>query len=90
MAKQWSEFTREEKREERFQRWLSPAGVNFISPEAGKKYLAPRAINEYCRKLITVCGENGGYILTFGSSIARCNPANRPAIIEAAKEYGVY
>lgn len=50
----------------------------------------PRAIKAYCRKLIEVCGENGGYILTLGSSVDRCNPANLQAIIEAAKEYGVY
>jgi hypothetical protein len=37
LAKQWSEFTYEEKREERCKRWLSPAGVNFNSPEARKK-----------------------------------------------------
>jgi hypothetical protein len=50
----------------------------------------PPAIKECCRKLIEVCGENGGYILTLGSSVDRCNPANLQAIIEAAKEYGVY
>ncbi len=50
----------------------------------------PQAIKERCRKLIEVCGENGGYILSLGSSIDRCNPANLQAIIEAAKEYGVY
>ena len=50
----------------------------------------PRAIKKYCRKLIEVCGENGGYILTLGSSVDRCNPANLQAIIEAAKEYGTY
>jgi hypothetical protein len=50
VAKQWSEFTREEK--------------------------------------TSAC--IGGYILTLGSSIDRCNPANLQAIIQAAKEYGVY
>ena len=37
MAKEWAEMTWEEKREERFQRWLSP-GIKFDSPEAGKSY----------------------------------------------------
>jgi hypothetical protein len=37
LAKQWSEFTWEEKREERFKRRLSPACVNFNGPEAGIK-----------------------------------------------------
>ena len=34
MGKEWSELSPEEKREERFSRWLSPKGVNFIGPEA--------------------------------------------------------
>jgi uroporphyrinogen-III decarboxylase len=50
----------------------------------------PKAIKEQCRKLIEVCGAGGGYILSLGSSIDRCNPANLQAIIKAAKEYGVY
>ena len=50
----------------------------------------PQAIKEYCRWLIEVCGEGGGYILTLGSSVDRCNPENLQAVIEAAKEYGVY
>ena len=50
----------------------------------------PQAIKEYCRKLIEVCGKGGGYVLTLGSSVDRCNPDNLQAIIEAAKEYGVY
>ena len=50
----------------------------------------PQAIKEYCRQLIEVCGKGGGYILTLGSSVDRCNPDNLQAVIEAAKEYGVY
>ncbi len=50
----------------------------------------PQAIKEYCRKLIEVCGKGGGYILSLGSGIDKCDPANLQAIIEAAKEYGVY
>jgi uroporphyrinogen-III decarboxylase len=38
MEKNWSEFTPDEKREERFKRWLSPEGINFISPEAERLY----------------------------------------------------
>jgi len=37
MTKQWKEMTWEERREERFKRWLSP-DVKFVSPEAGKLY----------------------------------------------------
>ena len=50
----------------------------------------PQVIKEYCRKLIEVCGEGGGYILSLGSGIDKCNPANLHAIIEAAEEYGHY
>ncbi len=50
----------------------------------------PQAIKEYCRKLIEVCAPGGGYILSLGSGIDKCDPANLQAIIEAAKEYGVY
>ena len=50
----------------------------------------PEAIKEYCRHLIEVCGKGGGYILTLGSSVDRCNPKNLQAVVEAAKEYGVY
>jgi hypothetical protein len=35
-AKQWSEMTWQEKREERFKRWLEAPGVKFVSAEAEK------------------------------------------------------
>lgn len=38
MTKEWAELTPEEKREERFKRWLSPPGVTFSSPKAEKGY----------------------------------------------------
>jgi hypothetical protein len=38
LAKQWLEYTREKKREERFKRRFSPAGVKFSSPPAKTKY----------------------------------------------------
>jgi hypothetical protein len=31
MGKNWSELSPDEKREERFKRWLSPEDINFIS-----------------------------------------------------------
>jgi uroporphyrinogen-III decarboxylase len=52
--------------------------------------LTPQVIKEYCRQLIEICAPGGGYILSLGSGIDRCDPANLQAIIEAAKEYGVY
>jgi len=50
----------------------------------------PQAVKEYCRKLIGVCGKGGGFILTGGASIDKGNPDNLRAMMEAAKEYGVY
>jgi uroporphyrinogen-III decarboxylase len=50
----------------------------------------PGAVKEYCRQLIEVCGEGGGFILTGGASIDKGNPANLRAMMEAAEEYGVY
>jgi uroporphyrinogen-III decarboxylase len=50
----------------------------------------PRAVKEYCRKLIEVCGKGGGYILTGGASIDKGNPDNMRAMMAAAREYGVY
>jgi uroporphyrinogen-III decarboxylase len=36
--KKWEEMTWQEKREERFKRWLNPPMVKFVSPEAEKLY----------------------------------------------------
>ena len=38
MNKEWSELTPEEKREERFKKWLSPDDITFDSPEAEAVY----------------------------------------------------
>jgi uroporphyrinogen-III decarboxylase len=38
MEKKWSELSPEEKREDRFKRWLSPSGVKFDTPAAEKLY----------------------------------------------------
>jgi len=51
---------------------------------------SPQQIKEYCRKLIEVCGEGGGYILSLGSGPDKCDPDSLRAVIEAAQEYGIY
>jgi hypothetical protein len=38
MEKEWSEMTWQEKREQRFNRWLDTEGITFKSPEEAKKY----------------------------------------------------
>jgi uroporphyrinogen-III decarboxylase len=50
----------------------------------------PKEVKEYCRKLIEVCGQGGGFILTGGASIEKGNPDNLRAMIEAVMEYGIY
>ena len=40
MEKKWQEMSAEEKREARFQTWLSAQGVQFQSPEAEASYKA--------------------------------------------------
>ena len=50
----------------------------------------PRDVKEHCRKLIEDCGKGGGYILGCGASIANPKVENLKAMVEAAKEYGVY
>jgi uroporphyrinogen-III decarboxylase len=50
----------------------------------------PEEIKEHCRKLIDVCGKNGGYILTGGAQVHNTTAENLRALIEAVKQYGVY
>ncbi len=38
MEKKWEELSSDEKQEAMFQKWLSPEGVEFASPEAEKLY----------------------------------------------------
>jgi uroporphyrinogen-III decarboxylase len=50
----------------------------------------PQQVKEYCRKLIEVCGKGGGYILAGGAMVDEARPENFRAMMDAAKEYGVY
>jgi hypothetical protein len=47
-------------------------------------------IESYTRKLIDTAGRGGGYILDSGASIDNGAPENLQAMIDTAKEYGVY
>ena len=51
---------------------------------------SPQEIKEYCRNLIEVCGKGGGYILASGSVAGNPKLENLKAMMEAAREYGVY
>ena len=50
----------------------------------------PVDVKEQCRQAIEICAPGGGYILTAGASMNKGNPDNLRAMMEAAKEYGVY
>jgi hypothetical protein len=50
----------------------------------------PQQVKEYCRKLIETCAQGGGYILSPGANSDIVNIDNVRAMVEAAKEYGVY
>jgi uroporphyrinogen-III decarboxylase len=50
----------------------------------------PQEVKEGCRQLIETCAPGGGYILTASASMNQGNPDNLRAMMEAAKEYGVY
>jgi uroporphyrinogen-III decarboxylase len=51
---------------------------------------SPRDVKEYSRKLIDACAPGGGYILGGGASIENPKLENLLAMIEAAREFGVY
>jgi uroporphyrinogen-III decarboxylase len=50
----------------------------------------PKDVKEYCRKLIETCAPGGGYILAGGAQVDKGDPENLRAMVEAAREYGVY
>jgi len=51
----------------------------------------PGEVKEYCRKVIGICAPGGGYILTPGTAdLTEARPENVRAMMEAAREYGVY
>jgi uroporphyrinogen-III decarboxylase len=52
---------------------------------------SPSDVDEYCRKLIQVCGKGGGYILrTDTDYIQESKPENVRAMIDSVEKYGRY
>lgn len=52
---------------------------------------SPPEIEEYCKKLIKVCGKNGGYILTSDTNaIQAAKPENVRVMVESVTKYGWY
>ncbi|MBN2063136.1 MAG: hypothetical protein JW882_22215 [Deltaproteobacteria bacterium] len=50
----------------------------------------PKEIKDYCRELIEVCADGGGYMLAGAAGANNINPDNLRAMTEAVKEYGLY
>jgi hypothetical protein len=50
----------------------------------------PQQVKDYVKKLIDTCAKGGGYILGNGTVIEQAKPENLHAMIDTAKEYGVY
>jgi uroporphyrinogen-III decarboxylase len=50
----------------------------------------PSQVKEYCRNLIEVAGRDGGFILGPGAGAENPKIENLRAMVEAAREYGVY
>ena len=48
---------------------------------------SPQQVEEYCSKLIKVCGKGGGFILSAGSSIDEARPENIKAMVDSTKKY---
>jgi uroporphyrinogen-III decarboxylase len=51
---------------------------------------SPDDVKKGCRQLIETCAPGGGYILAGSAHVENGNPQNLRAMMEAAKEYGVY
>jgi uroporphyrinogen-III decarboxylase len=50
----------------------------------------PREVKEYSRKLIEICAPGGGYKLGPGAAANEAKLENIQAMVDAAREYGVY
>jgi len=51
---------------------------------------SPQDVEEYCKKLIQVCGKGGGFILANSGGIIDAKPENIKAMVDSTKKYGWY
>jgi uroporphyrinogen-III decarboxylase len=49
-----------------------------------------REVEEYCRKLIQICGKDGGFILVNGGGMDQAKPANIKAMVDSVKKYSAF
>ncbi|MFQ5762379.1 MAG: uroporphyrinogen decarboxylase family protein, partial [Candidatus Bathyarchaeia archaeon] len=51
----------------------------------------PREVEDYCKKLIDICGQDGGFVLSSGCEVPlNAKLENIRAMINTAKTHGVY
>jgi uroporphyrinogen-III decarboxylase len=50
----------------------------------------PQQVKEYCKELIDILGEGGGFIMDASCASEDAKPENMKAMMEFTKEYGVY
>jgi uroporphyrinogen-III decarboxylase len=50
----------------------------------------PKQIKDYVKKIIDTCAKGGGFIVSNGAFFDQAKPENVKAMVDAAKEYGVY
>jgi hypothetical protein len=50
----------------------------------------PEEVRHYCKKLIDVVGQGGGYIMDAGAGLDEAKAENVHAMIDFTKEYGIY
>ncbi len=50
----------------------------------------PDDVRAYCKKLIDVCGKDGGYIMDSSTGLDDAKPDNVRAMFDFTREYGVY
>ena len=91
LPKGWTHWTFDQTDMVRVKKILgNTASISGNVPSSLMMTGTPQDVKKYCRRLIEVCGEGGGYILSGGSAATETNPENLRVFMEAAKEYGTY
>jgi uroporphyrinogen-III decarboxylase len=50
----------------------------------------PTEMEDYCKHLIDIAGDGGGYIMSFGTSMDEGNAENIKTMIQVTRDYGIY
>ncbi|MFC2070698.1 uroporphyrinogen decarboxylase family protein [Chloroflexota bacterium] len=91
LPKGWCHWTFDETDMSRAKRIVGKnASISGIIPYSLMLTGTPQDIKEYCKKLIEVCGVDGGYILNGNAVATEKNPEKLRVFMQAAKEYGTY